>query len=101
MNCLDTGMLGGALPIPEERSAIALDCFDRCRDTLISSDWLITWTRSAPGIKQPRHGLSQEAPAAAVEPFERLLQGGAELRSLDRARFHQAAAELGLSPALA
>jgi predicted nucleic acid-binding protein len=66
---------------------------------LISSDWLITETHSALGIKQRHHGLSPEARQAAGEQFERLLQGGVELRSLDRGRFRQAA-ELLQDPAL-
>ena len=40
---------------------------------------------------QRHHGLSPEARQAAAEPFERLLQSGVELRSLDRGRFRQAA----------
>jgi len=95
---LDTSVVV-ALLTPEERSAAALDWFEHCRDTLISSDWLITETHSALGIKQRHHGLSQEARQAAGEHFERLLQGGLELRSLDRARFRQAA-ELLQDPAL-
>ncbi|QNI69206.1 hypothetical protein CyaNS01_00043 [Cyanobium sp. NS01] len=54
---------------------------------------------SALGIKQRHHGLRSEARLAAGEQFERLLQGGVELRSLDRDRFRQAAA-LGMRPAL-
>jgi hypothetical protein len=50
-----------ALLIPEERSPLALDWFAQCRDTLISSDWLITETQSALGIKQRHHGLSPQA----------------------------------------
>jgi predicted nucleic acid-binding protein len=76
---------------PEERSAQALDWFAESRDPLISSDWLITETHSALGIKQRHHGLSSEARQVAGEQFERLLQGGVELRSLDRERFRQAA----------
>jgi predicted nucleic acid-binding protein len=90
---LDTSVVV-ALLTPEVRSAHALDWFERCRDTLISSDWLITETHSALGIKQRHHGLSQAARAAAAKQFERLLQGGVELRSLDRGRFRQAAALL-------
>jgi predicted nucleic acid-binding protein len=66
---------------------------------LISSDWLITETHSALGIKQRHYGLSSEARQAAGGQFERLLQGGVELRSLDRDRFRQAA-ELLQDPAL-
>ena len=80
-----------ALLTPEERSAQALDWFAQSREPLISSDWLITETHSALGIKQRYHGLSSEARQAAGEQFERLLQGGVELRSLDRDRFRQAA----------
>jgi hypothetical protein len=43
---------------PEERSAQALDWFAGSREPLISSDWLITETHSALGIKQRHHGLS-------------------------------------------
>jgi hypothetical protein len=58
---------------------------------LISSDWLITETHSALGLKQRHHGLSPQARQAAGEQFERLLQDGVELRPLDRGRFRQAA----------
>ena len=87
---LDTSVVV-ALLTPEERSAQALDWFAESRDFLISSDWLITETHNALGIKQRHHGLSSEARQAAGEQFERLLQGGVELRSLDRDRFRQAA----------
>ena len=87
---LDTSVVV-ALLTPEERSAQALDWFAQSREPLISSDWLITETHSALGIKQRHHGLSSEARQAAGEQFERLLQGGVELRSLDRERFRQAA----------
>ncbi|CAK6698758.1 type II toxin-antitoxin system VapC family toxin [Synechococcus sp. CBW1107] len=95
---LDTSVVV-ALLTTEERSPQALNWFEQCRDTLISSDWLITETHSALGIKQRRHGLSQDARSAATVQFERLLQGGAELRPLDRSRFRQAA-ELLQDPAL-
>ncbi|QPN58217.1 type II toxin-antitoxin system VapC family toxin [Synechococcus sp. CBW1107] len=88
---LDTSVVV-ALLTPEERSAQALDWFAESRDFLISSDWLITETHSALGIKQRHHGLSSEVRQAAGEQFERLLQGGVELRSLDRDRFHQSVA---------
>ena len=67
---LDTSVVV-ALLTPEERSAQALD-------------WLITETHSALGIKQRHYGLSSEARQAVGDQFERLLQGGVELRSLDR-----------------
>jgi predicted nucleic acid-binding protein len=76
-----------------------LEWLEQCRDTLISSDWLITETHSALGLKQRHHGLSPEARRTAGEHFERLLQGGVELRALDRDRFRQAA-ELLQDPAL-
>jgi len=95
---LDTSVVV-ALLTPEERSAQALEWFAQSREPLISSDWLITETHSALGIKQRHHGLSSEARQAAGEQFERLLQGGVELRSLDRERFRQAA-ELLQDPAL-
>jgi len=57
---LDTSVVV-ALLTPEERSAQALDWFAQSRDPLISSDWLITETHSALGIKQRHHGLSSEA----------------------------------------
>ena len=82
---LDTSVVV-ALLTPEERRAQALDWFAQCREPLISSDWLITETHSALGIKQRHHGFSVEARQAAGEQFERLLQGGVELRSLDRDR---------------
>jgi predicted nucleic acid-binding protein len=95
---LDTSVVV-ALLTPEERSSSALDWFAQCRDPLISSDWLITETHSALGIKQRHHGLSPQARQAAGAQFERLLQGGVELRTLDRGRFRQAA-ELLQDPAL-
>lgn len=90
---LDTSVVV-ALLTPEERSPQAIDWLEQCRETLISSDWLITETHSALGIKQRHHGLTPQARQAAGEQFERLLQGGVELRSLDRDRFRQAAALL-------
>ena len=87
---LDTSVVV-ALLTPEERSPRPLDWLEQCKGTLISSDWLITETHSALGIKQRHHGLSPQAHQAAEEQFERLLQGGVELRSLDRGRFRQAA----------
>ncbi|MFM7228952.1 MAG: type II toxin-antitoxin system VapC family toxin [Cyanobacteriota bacterium] len=95
---LDTSVVV-ALLTPEERSAQALDWFAESREPLISSDWLITEIHSALGIKQRHHGLSSEARQAAGEQLELLLQGGVELRSLDRDRFRQAA-ELLQDPAL-
>ena len=95
---LDTSVVV-ALLTPEERSAHALDWFAQSREPLISSDWLITETHNALGIKQRHHGLSVEARQAAGEQFERLLQGGVELRSIDRDRFRQAA-ELLQDPGL-
>jgi predicted nucleic acid-binding protein len=95
---LDTSVVV-ALLTPEERSAQALDWFGQCHEPLISSDWLITETHSALGIKQRNYGLSYAARQAAGEQFERLLQGGVELRSLDRDRFRQAA-QLLQDPAL-
>jgi len=87
---LDTSLMV-ALLTPEERSAQALDWFAQSREPLISSDWLITETHSALGIKQRHHGLSSSARQAAGQQLERLLQGGVELRLLDRERFRQAA----------
>lgn len=72
---LDTSVVV-ALLTPEERSPLALDWFGQCRDSLISSDWLITETHSALGLKQRHHGLSPQARQAAGEQFERLFQGG-------------------------
>ena len=98
MTYLDTSMVVSLLT-PEDRSPLALDWFAQCRDTLINSDWLITEIHSALGIKQRHHGLSPKARQAAGEKFERLLQYGVELRSLDRGRF-RGAAELFQDPAL-
>lgn len=95
---LDTSVVV-ALLTPEALSSRALEWLEECRDSLISSDWLITETHSALGLKQRHHGLSPEARRAAGEHFERLLQGGVELRSLDRDRFRQAA-ELLQDPVL-
>ena len=83
---LDTSVVV-ALLTPEERSAQALDWSEQSRDPLINSDWLITVTHGALGIKQRHHGLTSAAREAAGEQFERLLQGGVERRSLDRERF--------------
>ena len=63
---LDTSVVV-ALLTPEERSAQALDWFAQSREPLISSDWLITETHSALGIKQRHHGLSSAARQAAGE----------------------------------
>ncbi len=95
---LDTSVVV-ALLTPEERSTQALDWFGQSCEHLISSDWLITETHSALGIKQRHHGLSSAARQVAGEQFERLLEGGVELRSLDRERFRQAA-ELLQDPGL-
>jgi uncharacterized protein len=95
---LDTSVVV-ALLTPEESSSRALDWFSQSREPLISSDWLITKTHSALGMKQRLHGLSSEARLAAGEQFERLLQGGIELRPLERGRFRHAA-ELLQDPAL-
>ena len=95
---LDTSVVV-ALLTPEESSSRALDWFAQSREPLISSDWLITETHSALGMKQRLYGLSAEARLAAGEQFERLLQGGVELRPLDRGRFRQAA-DLLQDPAL-
>ena len=95
---LDTSVVV-ALLTPEDRSPQALDWFAQCREPLISSDWLITETHSALGLKQRHYGLSPEFSQAAGEQFERLLQSGVELRSLERDRFRQAA-ELLRDPAL-
>jgi hypothetical protein len=95
---LDTSVVV-ALLTPEEHSPQALDWLEQCRETLISSDWLITETHSALGLKERHHGLSPQDRQAAGEQFERLLQGGIELRSLDRGRFRQAA-ELLQDPTL-
>ena len=95
---LDTSVVV-ALLTPEESSSRALDWFAQSHEPLISSDWLITETHSALGMKQRLYGLSAEARLAAGEQFERLLQGGVELRPLDRGRFRQAA-ELLQDPAL-
>lgn len=54
---LDTSVVA-ALLTPEERSPLALDWFGHCRDSLISSDWLITEPHSALSLKQRHHGLS-------------------------------------------
>ena len=45
----------------EDRSPLALDWFAQCRDSLNSSDWLITETHSALSIKQRQHGLRIQA----------------------------------------
>jgi predicted nucleic acid-binding protein len=95
---LDTSVVIAMLT-PEERSPLALDWFEQCREPLISSDWLITETHSALGIKQRQHGLRPQDRQAAGEQFERLLQSAVELRSLDRGRFRQAA-DLLQDPAL-
>ena len=80
-----------ALLTPEEASPRALDWFAGSRDVLISSDWLITETHSALGLKRRLAGLSEEAWRTALHQFERLLRDGLELHGLDRARFGDAA----------
>ena len=95
---LDTSIVV-ALLTPEAQSDQALKWFADCREVLISSDWLITETHSALGLKRRHHGLTADAVTAANRQFERLLQSTVELRSLDRARFHQAA-ELLQDPSL-
>lgn len=87
---LDTSVVVALLTL-EECSPHALDWFAQCRESLVSSDWLITETHSALGIKQRHHGLSSQSRQAAADQFERLLQAGVELRSVDRDRFRQAA----------
>jgi hypothetical protein len=61
MNYLETSLVVAVLT-PEEHSPVALDWFGQCRDSLISSDWLITETDSALGIKQRQHGLRDPGP---------------------------------------
>ena len=61
---LDTSVVV-ALLTPEQSSSRALDWFSQSREPLISSDWLITETHSALGMKQRLHGLSVEARLAA------------------------------------
>jgi len=80
-----------ALLTPEEASARAIDWFAGSRDVLISSDWLITETHSALGLKRRLAGLSEEAWRTAIRQFDRLLRDGLELHGLDRARFRDAA----------
>ncbi|MBD2718848.1 type II toxin-antitoxin system VapC family toxin [Synechococcus sp. FACHB-909] len=108
-----------ALLNPEASSPRALEWLEQCRDTLISSDWLITETHSALGLKQRHHGLSPEARTAAGEHVERLLQDPAlglragdalhlavalQSRCSQLASFNglmrQAVAALGLAPVL-
>jgi hypothetical protein len=55
-----------ALRTPEDRSPLRLDWLAQCRDSLISSDWLITETHSALGIKPRHHGHSTQARRGAV-----------------------------------
>ena len=99
MISLDTSVVV-ALLTPEERSPQALDWFEQCQGTLISS---------ALGIKQRHHGLGPQARQAAGEQFERLLQDQRlGLRAGDavhlavalHSRCSQLARGLGLSPAL-
>ena len=87
---LDTSVVV-ALLTPEERSPQALNWFEQCSEPLFSSDWIITEAHSAISLKQRHHGLSHAARQAAGQQFERLLQGGVELRPVDRDRFRQAA----------
>ncbi len=87
---LDTSVVLAMLT-PEDRSPLALGWFAQCRDSLSSSNWLITETHSALGIKQRHHGHSTKARQSAGEQFERLRKSGIELPSLDCDRFRQAA----------
>lgn len=95
---LDTSVVV-ALLTPEDSSEKALLWLESTQETLISSDWLITETHSALGLKQRHYGLSPAARQAAGDHLENLLSGGVELRSLDRTRFRQAA-ELLQNPEL-
>ncbi len=111
---LDTSVVV-ALLTPEALSARALEWLEQCRDTLISSDWLITETHRALGLKQRHHGLSPQAHQAAAllqDPALGLRTAHAlhlavalhsrcsHLASFD-SRMRQAAAALGLASALA
>jgi predicted nucleic acid-binding protein len=69
---LDTSVVV-ALLTPEESSSRSLDWFAQSCEPLISSDWLITETHSALGIKQRHRGLSPEAAVAAGDQLERRL----------------------------
>lgn len=95
---LDTSVVVAMLTA-EERSDCAIDWFEHCSTSLISCDWLITETHSALALKQRLYGLSASDCQAARRQFDRLLQAGVELRSLERERFRQAA-ELLQNPAL-
>lgn len=95
---LDTSVVVAMLTA-EERSDDAIDWFEHCTTSLISSDWLITETHSALALKQRLYGLSSTDGQAAARQFDRLLQAGIELRSLERDRFRQAA-ELLQNPVL-
>jgi hypothetical protein len=62
---LDTSVVV-ALRTPEDRRPLAPDWFAQCRESLISSDWLITETHSALSIKQRQHGLRSQARRGTV-----------------------------------
>jgi len=87
---LDTSVVV-ALLTPEEASDHALLWFANSHEVLISSDWLITETHSALGMKRRLAGLPEKAWRTALQQFERLLLDGLELHGLDRARFRDAA----------
>ena len=59
---LDTSVVIAMLT-PEERSPLALDWFEQCREPLISSDWLITETHQRSG-----HQAASAWPQAAGPP---------------------------------
>ena len=95
---LDTSVVVAMLTA-EERSNEAIGWFEQCTTRLISCDWLITETHIALALKQRLYGLSATDGQAAAKQFDRLLQAGVELRSLERERFRDAA-DLLQKPAL-
>ena len=107
---LDTSVVV-ALLTPEESSSRALNWFAQSREPLISSDWLITETHSALGMKQRHHGLFHQAAELLKDSALGLRAGDAlhlavalhsrctRLTSFDHA-MHRAAKALGLKPEL-
>ncbi len=71
---LDTSVVV-ALLTAEERSPLALDWFGQCRDSLISSDWLITEIHSALGLKQRHRSRHWHRTPVAASTFAAALDG--------------------------
>jgi len=100
---LDTSVVVALLNLGGSASPHALDWLAQCRGTLISSDWVITETHSALGIKQRQiHASSPQGPPGRRGPVRRrLLQGGVETAlACSRTAFGSGSRKLLQDPAL-